>query len=260
VEIALKCIGLALMAAIAVLQFFLEMLQHPNTRWIVFGMAAIAVICFAIAEMMSGSRQKRERLDWQNGQLERDQKLLELFVAQTKADDKPTATTSGIESELGMSADDPRIYLEIKEPDEAMFQRTPFVLTNHGHDVAHKVEIEMPVKLKGSNVTFEEVEVIPAGQSRESMPTIEDDSLFTQHSMFYWLMQDWNVNSRHITEEWPKPLTVRYSDFGTKKFEASMTLVFYPIKYMLKSRRREIASSQKYKTWDFKDIKVRRVA
>ena len=52
---------------------------------------------------------------------------------------------------------------------------------------------------------------------------------------FYGLLQDWNGDSRGIREQWPRPLTVRYEDFSRRKrFEISMTLMFYPIRHMLK--------------------------
>ena len=79
--------------------------------------------------------------------------------------------------EFEMVADDPRVYVAIKEPTDARFPRTPFVLTNSGGDVAHRVKLEMPWKLKGRNVSFAMVETIPAGENRESLPTIGEEGL-----------------------------------------------------------------------------------
>jgi pyrimidine deaminase RibD-like protein len=121
------------------------------------------------------------------------------------------------DAELEMVADDPRIYVAIKEPNDAMFPRTPFVLTNSGGVVAHRVMLEMPWKLKGRNVSFEMVETIPAGENRESLPTIGEEGLTSKHDIFYWLLQDWNGDSRGICEEWPRPLTVRVRRFLTAK-------------------------------------------
>jgi hypothetical protein len=159
---------------------------------------------------------------------------------------------------LTMGAADPRIYVEIKEPTEAMFPRTPFALRNSGGDVAHRVRIEMLFKLKGQSVSFEPVETIPAGESRESLPTIETGSMMTQHDIFYWLAEDWNQKSEGITEEWPKPLTIRYEDFSGKEFEALMTLAFFPVQFSLSRRHGGEWPRHDYKTWEFRDIKFRR--
>jgi pyrimidine deaminase RibD-like protein len=164
-----------------------------------------------------------------------------------------------VETELQMSANDPRVYVTIKEPTEGMFPRTPFVLNNKGGDVAHRVKLEMPWKLNHRNVSFEAVETIQVGESRESLPTIDEEGLTTKHNIFHWLLQDWNGPTRGISEEWPRPLTVRYEDFsGRKKFEISMTLMFYPIKYMLKSKD-SFPSWRHYRTWEFRDIVFKRV-
>ena len=163
-------------------------------------------------------------------------------------------------AEFEMVADDPRIYVAIKEPTDAMFPRTPFVLTNSGGDVAHRVKLEMPWKLKGRNVSFEMVETIPAGENRESLPTIGEEGPTSKHDIFYRLLQDWNGDSRGIREEWPRPLTIGYEDFSRRKrFEISMTLMFYPIKHILKTKQR-FPSWQHYKTWEFRDITFKRVA
>jgi hypothetical protein len=163
-------------------------------------------------------------------------------------------------AELVMDSDDPRIYVAIKEPTEAMFPRTPFVLTKNGGDAAHRVKLEMPWKLKGQNVSFEMVETIPVGESRESLPTIGEEALTSKHDILYWFLQDWNGNSRGTSEEWPRPLTVRYEDCSRRKqFEISMIIMFYPIKHMLKTKQ-SFPTWQHYKTWEFRDIAFKRVA
>ena len=43
--------------------------------------------------------------------------------------------------------------------------------------MAHRIKLEMPWKLKGQNVSFEMVETIPVGESRESLPTIGEEAL-----------------------------------------------------------------------------------
>ena len=50
--------------------------------------------------------------------------------------------------------------------------------------MAHRVKLEMPWKLKGRNVSFEMVETIPAGENRESLPTIGEEGLTSKHDIF----------------------------------------------------------------------------
>jgi hypothetical protein len=270
-EITLKIVGASLMAAVAVVQFFTSVLAWPPTRFMVLVAAILAVACFAAEQVLGSRREKRERLEWINGQAERDRKLVTLFAAQVKGDglvaapsrpDLPAAPTLPLlsaEEEPGMSADDPRVYVTtIREPTEGMFLRTPFVLTNNGKDVAHKVEIHMP-KPRGMNVSFEIIEVLAAGNAQESLPTIDSDDVMRKHDIFHWMMEGWNGDSRGIIQDWPQPLTVCYEDFRHRKFEVSMVLMFYPIKYMLKQNH-SFKTWREYKTWEFKDVTFKRVS
>lgn len=100
----------------------------------------------------------------------------------------------------------------------------------------------------------------PLEKTARLLPTIGEEGPMSKHDIFYRLLQDWNGDSRGIREEWPRPLTIGYEDFSRRKrFEISMTLMFYPIKHMLKTKQR-FPSWQHYKTWEFRDITFKRVA
>jgi len=101
-------------------------------------------------------------------------------------------------AEFEMVADDSRIYVAIKEPTDAMFPRTPCVLTNSGGDLVHRVKLEMPWKLKARNVSFAMVETIPAGENRESLPTIGEEGLTSKHDIFYWRLQVAKTSNRKV--------------------------------------------------------------
>jgi hypothetical protein len=156
-----------------------------------------------------------------------------------------------------IKATDPRVYpSSVMEPLNNLFPKTPFVLTNRGGEVAHKVRVEMLFKLKGKNVSFENIETLPVGESAETLPTIEGESLSTKHDIFHWLIADWNGESSGFTEDWPKPINIRWQDFSGKEFTAAATLVFHPIKYMLKSNNNWPGTAAKsYVTLEFKDLK-----
>jgi hypothetical protein len=264
-ETVLKLVGDCLVATIAVVQFFPRALAYAPTRWIVAVMAAIAVICVGIEQVRGERKQKQERLDWENKQIERDHILVERFVAQVNKDESASpllANDGAVEPVLAkgpeVTSDDPRIYASIKESAEFAITRTPFALTNSGRDVAHKVTIEMLLDLKGRSVAFNTVEVIKPGDTEESLPTVESEDVIHKHDIFFWMLVDWNNDSKGITEEWSKPITIRYEDFRGRQFEASMTLMFYPIKHMLKENKR--FKVRDYKTWEFRDIQFKRMA
>jgi len=260
------------MASIAVVQFFPSALAYPATRWIVAVIAVLAVACFATEVIVGERKRKQERLDWENKQTERDRALVAEVAAQIKRDELAStvlsndgATEPAIpfvlakDPEMEMTGDDPRIYASIKEPTESTFPRTPFALTNNGRDVAHKVIVEIPLGLKGKSVAFNTVEVIKPGDTEESLPTVEGEDLTHKHNIFFWMLADWNGDSRGITQEWSKLITISYEDFRHRKFEASMTLMFYPIRHMLKENE-SFKVWRHYKTWEFRDIQFKRIA
>jgi hypothetical protein len=158
---------------------------------------------------------------------------------------------------IGVSANDPRIYLDIK-PASDQLPRTPFILINEGKEIAHRVSIDS-FQLDRKPVRFPITETIAAGGSSEVIPTIENaDGLLSKHDIFQWLMEDYNAAGEG-TEEWSIPLTIRYSDFSkTKRFLSTMSLAFYPDNYAAKQIHSEWKSVGA--AWEIKNIEFTRVA
>ncbi len=133
---------------------------------------------------------------------------------------------------------DPRIYVTIKEPDEAMLKYTPLILRNHGGGVAHNVQVEA-LTICRKPVEFPPVPVIPVGESRETVPKIggKDLELTARNDIFHWMEEDWDTSRGNITAEWSVPVTVDYDDYtGTRHIRSTMMLVFYPLQYRLRQR------------------------
>jgi hypothetical protein len=249
-ERILKIVGAALMAAIAVSQFFTNWLAVPWTRWVVVGMALVAVVCYGVAEWLH----HRDRKRWEAEQPERTRKLV-LEIAEEfehrKVVQGPPVTESVPKAESLISADDPRIYVSIQPAKEAMFSRTPFVFQNRGKDTAHNVAME-PFKLDRKTVTVPKIELIHADEEASGLPTIDkSDSFMEKNDIFHWLLRDWNANGELI-DEWPIRLRVNYEDFNHQKFTAAMTLVFHPIRQIMS----ESGNWPNYKdvTWEMRDI------
>jgi hypothetical protein len=174
------------------------------------------------------------------------------------------APSPSVTAELGMSADDPRIYLEIERSTDAMFRRTPFILHNRGKDVAHAAQIQS-FKLKRKEVAFSPIEEIPAGGKKDVLPVIKSHEPMNEHDIFYWLLKDWDGNGE-LLDEWPIPLTIEYWDFTRKKkFSVTMNLVFHAIRYLLDEKhggqqREWPPRNYARPLWEFRDIQFKRVS
>ncbi|HLI64287.1 MAG TPA: hypothetical protein VKV05_12880 [Terriglobales bacterium] len=133
---------------------------------------------------------------------------------------------------------DPRIYVTIREPDQATAGGTPFILRNHGGGVAHNVQVE-PLTVCRKRVEFPQVSVIPVGESREAMPKIGDENSepASRHNLFRWMDEDWNTSRGNITAEWSTQVIVTYADYtGTRHIKSTTTLIFYPQQYRLQQK------------------------
>ncbi|HTR26182.1 MAG TPA: hypothetical protein VMI10_19565 [Terriglobales bacterium] len=231
---------------------FLQFTANPSRyRWYVLGLIGVIFICSLSVRIIE--KQRREKAENDFEQFKRD--LPQLISKAVSDQHPPTLHPAGAVEKNEISAHDPRVYpISVKEPEEAIFPKSPFVLTNYGGDVAHKVRIQMLFKLRGRNVAFNTVEVLPAGGSVEVLPEIEDESLSTKHDIFHWLLADWNGDSRGISEDWPKPVNIHWSNHQGKEFTTAATLVFHPIKYLLK-RNTDWTKARNYTTIEFTDIR-----
>ncbi|MBI3475979.1 MAG: hypothetical protein HY010_09615 [Acidobacteria bacterium] len=259
-ETGLKVLGAILMAVIAVLQFFLDLVQRPGTRWIVAAIAFVAVLCFAIAEFIGDRSRKRERKRWEEGQVERDQQMIGLIVSRIKSPEVmggAPVTQPIVPLPVDVMPNDPRVYpVSIKEIKDAIFPSTAFVFTNRGGDVAHRVKVDMLFKLKGHNVDFPGVEVIAVDETCEVVPTVGGESLSNKRNIFHWLLEDWNANAGSLVEDWPKEMNVRWQNYKGDRFVCALTLVFHPIDYML--RRNDNWPKHDFVVVEFKNIRFHR--
>jgi hypothetical protein len=217
-------------------------------------------------EARESARDEKERKR-EETQEERDRLLIHKAIEEFKLSNVATSIVEpsvALPAELGMSADDPRLYLEIEQSTDAMFRRTPFILHNRGKDVAHAAQIQS-FKLKRKEVTFPSIEAIPAGDKKDILPTIKSHEPMNEHDIFHWLLKDWDVNGE-LLEEWPIPLTIEYWDFSKKKkFAVTMNLVFHAIRYLLDEKhggqqRGWPPRNYARPLWEFRDIQFKRVS
>lgn len=246
-----------LVIVIAVLQFT-HFFDSPVGKWVVLSLAVVAGVCVIASEALTyreGRKQKSQQEARDQALIGNILKELRPLVVEQRTIPQPLQAPE----ELGMSANDPRIYIEdIKASTEAMFPKTPFVLHNRGKDVAHNVTIT-PFKLDRKSVTFPMIGDIPADGKKELLPEVEHaDGLTDKHDIFHWLLTDWNKGGGEFKDEWKVPLCITYSDFAKKTFEAKMTLVFFPIRAML--QRNHNWPKHDYVTWEFQDMEFKRLS
>jgi hypothetical protein len=254
-EIFIKTVEVIAGLIIVVLQF----LPNPSQyRFVVIGLVGVIAVCSFCLQLI----EKRRRKLWEEGQVERDRTLVRQTIQELKPVSGSSATLAVQETRPpAKSAEvlphDPRIYASsIKESQDAMFPRTPFVLINRGGDVAHKVKTEMLFKLRGQNVFFPEVETVPVNEPCEILPTIGEESLMTKHDIFHWLLDDWNANAGGLVEEWPKELNIRWQNYNGDKFVCAVTLVFHPLEYLLE--RNANWPAHEFTVSEFKNLRFSR--
>jgi len=135
-----------------------------------------------------------------------------------------------LDEKLVPASNDPRVYPEIvdRTVSGGFFAGTPFVLTSHGGDVAHKCSTESLVFSDGQ-VTFEVVETIPgAGGKAEMLPTVENAGVLQHRNIKVALRKEWDRAGK-LTSEFPVNMRMSYEDFKERKFETSFELVYLPI-------------------------------
>ena len=132
---------------------------------------------------------------------------------------------------------DPRIYVSIKEPDEATV-RYLFTLTNHGGGAAHNVQVKT-LTVCGRQIEFPQIAVVPVGESRDILPKMVSKypEVTSRNDLFHWMEQDWSTTRGNVMAEWPVSVTVVYDDYtGMRNIKTTTILVFYPLHYRLQQQ------------------------
>jgi hypothetical protein len=174
---------------------------------------------------------------------------------------KQLHSTSSSIKVLEITLDDPRIYLDIEPASETMFARTPFIVRNDGKYEAHHVAIKS-FKLCRKTVAFPEIPVVAVGKLEKVLPTVEGEGQLLSHDIFNWLVKDWDGNGK-LLEDWPIALTITYSDpLGMRHFEATVTLMFHPIRYLMYKRHNnapDFIVRHREPSWEFVNPQFRLV-
>lgn len=244
-------------------------MPFAHWKWWLFTIALLAFLALVGQMIFQRLEDKKRDLD----QTQRDEvlakmaKLLEGQDYRTVSNELGTARNQPQSADrarkhdrdnalLEMSADDPLIYLAIEPATEAMFARTPFVLSNEGKRPAHNVTIQ-PFKLCRKQVAFATIGAIPVREKASVLPNIADSGAMIQHDIFYWLTKDWDTNGE-IVGEWPVPIRITYDDpLNQKHFETTLTLVFFPITHMMNKRHKPPSFIKPEPNWEIRNIEHR---
>jgi hypothetical protein len=136
-----------------------------------------------------------------------------------------------------VTAQDPRLYLEIKDERGATFPRTVFAVTNQGGSVGHKIKIG-PLEWPEGSATFKEIDSIPVGGTVEIDPKVENADIYKPKDISQILR-----NRKRTPLEFEQiqefPLTVAYQDYAAHAFEGSIRIMYAPLRDMLRRSRME---------------------
>lgn len=241
---------------VAILAVVIAVIQFPS---VVKSPSRVSVLCVAAAIIIfviGGEifayfeEKKKKRLQFEE--------LKKFLVTQLRETTVAPMASPPQTTELGMSADDPRICPNLEKPAPDLMQRTPLILINDGKDVAHSIQIQS-FKLDRKNVSFPLIEMVRPGDKEEVLPTIDRaDGVMNEHDIFHWLVKDWDKNGEMI-DEWPVPIKISYTDFTKKKqFVTTATLVFHAIKYILERPPTPWPSYDKVIV-EFRDVNINRI-
>src|SRR5271170_3968775 len=103
----LRILGTAVSGVIVAIQFP-KVLESPS-RFLVLCLAATVVACFVIAEIFLHFEEKKR----EQRQEQRQEQLIRSVMEEFASTSAAKAPLPSIPTELGMSADDPRIYVEV---------------------------------------------------------------------------------------------------------------------------------------------------
>lgn len=175
----------------------------------------------------------------------------------------PTASVQPAEAALSSTA--PRPYLEVEDPMGEAFGKTLFHFTNRGGDVAHNVQVQ-PLSINHLTVVFDPIQIIPVNEARTVTPNIPGRGIMQNHDILNLMVNEWDkafseggLLSKSETDEWVAPITVTYTDFNEKPFEATMDLVVFPIRRTLAKKHASEWPKRERKTVEVRNIKFRPV-
>jgi hypothetical protein len=187
---------------------------------------------------------------------------LENLAAHSAALNRELATVNEKLKECEQKRQMPRPYLEVRDTTESVPNKTPFVFTNRGGDVAHKIQVQ-PISINHRTVTFDPIEVIAVGEGNSTLPTAVGLGVLQEHDILHLMVSEWDQAFRAVTlggldvGEWPKRLTITYQDFTGKQFEATADLIVFPIANTLRDKHGD--SKHEHKTVEVRNIKFKAV-
>jgi hypothetical protein len=126
--------------------------------------------------------------------------------------------------ELGVDAADPQVYLQVQDTSIA----TVFTLKNRGKSVARHAKLT-PLSLRRGTVLFTEIDLIEPDDFKNVPLIINEEGYFQVTKITRLLRGEWSTDGEPLGNEVKIPLTLTFCDFGTKRFEFPLELIYHPL-------------------------------
>lgn len=165
------------------------------------------------------------------------------------------------------SDSDPRVYVEVQElegePIYLNSTQTPFLLTNRGGSVAHKVQISIPLSV--GDVSFPVVDALHPSEPREVLPCAQGvvgrigADRFAQNDLSNLLAEQPKQNEP-LDSEKTFPLTVSYEDYsGRHRFETHAMLRYLYFQDAANRVRKNLGHRDRQRVLSIEDTEFRRL-
>jgi hypothetical protein len=156
----------------------------------------------------------------------------------------------------------PRPYLEVEDSVIGdAWGKTAFKFTNHGGEVAHKVQVQS-LSIDNRLITFDEISVIPVGQEKRTLPNVPG-GIGILHDILSPMEKEWerallrDGGPEEENGEWTVDIRATYEDHLKRPFETTMILVVFPVERTRRNKNALQNPTCKYKTCDVRNQEFR---
>lgn len=156
----------------------------------------------------------------------------------------------------------PRPYLEVEDSVIGnAWGKTAFKFTNHGGEVAHKVQVQS-LSIDNRLITFDVISVIPVGQEKRTLPNVPG-GIGALHDILSPMEKEWerallrDGGPEEENGEWTADIRATYEDHLQRRFETTMILVVFPVERTRRNKNALQNPTREYKTVDVRNQQFR---
>ncbi len=194
---------------------------------ILIAVLALTAFIALIAQVLLQSREDHVREDREKERDARDAITHKTVLWLQQRANIPETKVASLTVDAVLVTKSPRVYIEVKSLGKGLAHKTDIILSNHGEDVAHKVQLKSLI-LHSGRISFDKIETIAAGTKKDILATVENRSPVFRHNINTVFIMEWDA-LREPTSELSFPMSIQYEDVFKKQFETVFDLVYLPI-------------------------------